>query len=325
MTTTTSTPTARLVELGQELGHHVANLAHSLRIMVHEVHTKGERPAQGHLTLTFPMKSRADGATVRDQFPGLVAELSRAADAMGTLHYCRLTALDDGTVLLLADFDGHLEAVLADLPKYLGPVLDPLLAHVSDPPPIPVADDPTAFVAWARARSVKAFTGYVTAPGVTAQKIKSAATRAGIELDADSATQLPLLVIMPMKNRFSVMAVSGALKVLRSYLTTGGDSVGTVHFAHLVALPGNHVGFFTIYNGPFDKYTQDFADKLGPAFDLMFKFTKDPPPTPTSKNAASFSQWVKDHDLTPLAFYCGYPGLQVQDVRALLADQQPAR
>ena len=83
---------------------------------------------------------------------------------------------------------------------------------------------------------------------------------------------------------------------------------------HLVALPGNHVGFFTIYDGPFDKYTQDFADKLGPAFDLMFKFTKNPPPTPTSKNAAPFSQWVKDHDLAPLAFYSGYPGLQVQDV-----------
>ena len=92
-----------------------------------------------------------------------------------------------------------------------------------------------------------------------------------------------------------------------------------------MALPGDHIGFFTIYDGPFDKYTQDFADHLGPAFDLMFKFTKNPPPTPTSKNAAVFSQWVKDHDLAPLAFYSGYAGLQVQDVRALLADQAPRR
>ena len=52
--------------------------------------------------------------------------------------------------------------------------------------------------------------------------------------------------------------------------------MGTVHFAHLVELPGNHIGFFTIYDGPFDKYAQDFADKLGPAFDLIFKFTKPP-------------------------------------------------
>ena len=324
MTTTTSTRTRRLGELGQELGSHLVNVVHSLKIAVHEARTKDDN-VEGHLTLTFPMKSRADSATVRGQFPALVAELSRAADAIGTLHYCRLTALDDGTVLLLADFDGHLEAVLADLPKHLGPVLDPVLAHVSNPPPTPVADNPMAFIAWARARYIKAFADYITAPGVTAQKIKSAATTAGIELDAESATQLPLLVIMPMKSRFSVLAVTGALKVLRSYLKNGGDSVGTVHFAHLVSLPGNHVGFFTIYDGPFDKYTQDFADHLGPAFDLMFKFTKNPPPTPTSKNAASFSQWVKDHDLAPLAFYSGYPGLHVQDVRALLADQAPAR
>ena len=242
---------------------------------------------------------------------------------MGTLHYCRLLALDDGTVLLLADFDGHLEAVLADLPKHLGPVLDPVLAHVSNPPPTPVADDPTAFVEWARSRCVKAFADYSSAPGVTAQRIKSAAVEAGVELDAGSAAQLPLLVIMPMKGHASVLAVSIALKVLKSYLKNGGDSVGTVHFAHLVALPGDHIGFFTVYDGPFDKYTQDFADHLGPAFDLMFKFTKNPPPTPTSKNAAIFSQWVKDHDLAPLAFYSGYAGLQVQDVRALLADQGP--
>ena len=214
MTTTNSTRTGRIAELGQELGHHLTNLAHSLKIMVHEARTKGDRPAQGHLTLTFPMKSSADGAAVRDQFPALVAELSRAADAIGTLHYCRLIALDDGTVLLLADFDGDLDAVLADLPKHLGPVLDPLLAHVTNPPPTPVADDPMAFVAWARAQYVKAFTGYVTAPGVTVQRIKSAATTAGIELDAESATQLPLLVIMPMKNRVSVMAVAGSVEAL---------------------------------------------------------------------------------------------------------------
>ena len=89
-------------------------------------------------------------------------------------------------------------------------------------------------------------------------------------------------------------------------------------------LPHNQVGFFTIYDGPFDKYAQDFADQLGPAFDLLFIFTKNPPPTPTSKNAVPFSKWVKDHDLAPLAFYSGYPGLQVQDVKALLAESQGA-
>ena len=104
------------------------------------------KAAQGHLTLTFPMKSPADCAAVRSQLQASTAELYRAADAMGTLHYCRFIALDEGTVCMLADFDGELESVLDDLPKHFGPVLDPVLAHVSDPPPTPVANHAKAFV-----------------------------------------------------------------------------------------------------------------------------------------------------------------------------------
>ena len=276
--------------------------------------------AQGHLTLTFPMKSPADCAAVRSQLQASTAELYQAADAMGTLHYCRFIALDDLTVCMLADYDGELESVLDDLPRHFGPVLDPLLAHVSDASPTPVADHAEAFVAWASARCSKSMIGYSAAPGLTARQIKSLATTAGIELDPAGAAQLPLLVIMPMKGRVASLALAGGLKLLNSYLAKGGDSVGTVHFAHLVDLSKDRIGFFTIYDGPFSKYSQDFADQLGPAFDLIFKFTATSPPTPTSKNAAPFTKWVADHDLPPLAFYSAYPGLLVQDIKALIAD-----
>jgi len=249
----------------------------------------------------------------------VVDDLYAAADAIGTLHYCRFVELD-GTVYLLAEFDGRFDDVLDDLAHHLGPVLDPLLAHVSDPPPTPVATNTKAFVAWATAHSISPFGDYVAYEGATVQEIRSKATKADIELDVANAQQLPLLVIMPMKGRLAILAVQAAFKVLKGYLKKGGDAVGTVHFAHLVPLPGNNVGFFTIYDGPFDKYAQDFAERLGPAFDLLFKFTKNPAPLPTSKNAGPFTEWVRDHDLTPLAFYSGYPGLQVQDVRALLAE-----
>ena len=279
--------------------------------------TRDSDTAQGHLALTFPMKSPADCAAVRSLLPALVADLYRSADAMGTLHYCRFIAVDEETVYLLADFDGELETVLDDLSRHLGPVLDPVLAHVSDPPATPVADNAKAFHNWATDHIIKPFVEYGAYPGATAQEIRSAAAMAGIELDRAGAQQLPLLVIMPMKH--GSIFLKGALKVLKKSLAEGGDAVGTVHFAYLVSLPGNHIGFFTIYDGPFDKYAQDFADRLGSAFDLMFKFTIDPPPTPTAKNAGPFTQWVNDHDLPPLAFYAAYPGLQVQDVKALLA------
>ena len=32
----------------------------------------------------------------------------------------------------------------------------------------------------------------------------------------------------------------------------------------------------------------DFTEKIGPVFDLMFKYVADPPPTPVAKNAKAF-------------------------------------
>ena len=275
---------------------------------------------QSHLTLTFPMKSAADCAAVRSLLKDATADLYQSGDAMGTLHYCRFIALGDDTVCMLADFDGDLESVLGDLPQHFGPILDRLLAHVSDPPPTPVASHAQEFVQWATARCIKPFISYAAAPGATAQQIKSLATAAGIELDPAGAQQLPLLVILPMKGPVATLALKGGVKLLNSYISKGGDAVGTVHFAYLVDLGDDRVGFFTLYDGPFDKYAQDFADRLGPAFDLIFKFTTTSPATPTSKNAGPFTKWVNDHDLVPLAFYSAYPGLLTQDVKALLAD-----
>ena len=214
---------------------------------------------QSHLTLTFPMKSAADCAAVRSLLKSATADLYQSGDGVGTLHYCRFIALGDDTVCMLADFDGELESVLGDLPQHFGPVLDPLLAHVSDPPPTPVASHAQEFVKWATARCIKPFISYAAAPGATAQQIKSLATAAGIELDRAGAQQLPLLVILPMKGPVATLALKGGVKLLNGYISKGGDAVGTVHFAYLVDLGDDRVGFFTLYDGPFDKYAPGFC------------------------------------------------------------------
>ena len=41
----------------------------------------------------------------------------------------------------------------------------------------------------------------------------------------------------------------------------GSDAIGTLHVAHFVPFEKNHLGFFTIFDGDFAKYIQDFADK----------------------------------------------------------------
>ena len=273
----------------------------------------------GHLTLALTMKSPADGQALRDKVPGVMPAFSKAADAVGTLHYYRLIALDDTRFIFLAEYDGELEAILRAIATKLGPVMDDIFSHVDAPPPMPVASNPDSFVDWAVENQISPFTVYEAYPGVSVQEIKSRADAAGITLDDSGVQQRPLLVVMPMKSRLAMAAVRMAFSVLQRYLAKGGDEVGTVHFAHLVSLPNNQLGFFTVYDGDFEKYTQDFAEKLGPAFDLLFKFTVNPPPTPTAKNAEAFTKWVQAHDLPPIAFYAAYPGLQVQDIRELLA------
>ena len=278
-----------------------------------------DRTVQDHLTLRFPMKSAADCAAAREKIPALVADLYRGADATGIIHYCRFIELD-GTIYLLADYDGELETVLAAMAKHLGAVFEPLLALGGEPPPMPLADNTAAFVKWASAHCLKYMLEYSALPGVSVQKIKATAAAAGIELEPYSGQQLALLPIMPMKGRLAVLAIGGVFALLKGLLTKGADGVGTVHFVHLVEFPGLKIGFFTVYDGPWDKYLQDFAENMGPAFDTLFRTTKTSPPFPTSKHAAEFSQWVFDHELKPLAFYAAYPGLQVQDIKTLFAN-----
>ena len=82
----------------------------------------------------------------------------------------------------------------------------------------------------------------------------------------------------------------------------------------------NDLGFFTVYDGDFEKYFQDFADKISDVFDAVFAHVDGAPPTPVAKNAQAFYQWGLDNNYPAIGFYSAYPGLSVQDVRALLAD-----
>src|SRR5207302_1692850 len=150
------------------------------------------------------------------------------------------------------------------------------------------------------------------------QDVKSAARAAGF---TGSGEQHPLLISLPMKSKLKAFIFEEVvLKAAEKKMNEGADSVGTLHFAHFVPLADTHLGFFTIYDGTFDKYIQDFTEKIGPVFDLMFKYVSDPPPTPVAKNAKAFLDYSGASNRPAIGFYSAYPGLVVQDIRGLLAD-----
>ena len=48
---------------------------------------------QGHITITFPIKSPADAKTIAEELPLLMPNFAKAQDAIGTVHYSRFLAL----------------------------------------------------------------------------------------------------------------------------------------------------------------------------------------------------------------------------------------
>jgi len=277
----------------------------------------GRAGIQDHLTLAFPMKSATDAQALAQELPPLMPEMFKELDAVGTVHYSRFTGLSAKTFLFLADYDGEREELLGALAQHVGPVFDTVFRRVENPPPTPVKDNADAFIKWGAEHDARPMGVYTAYPKASVQKIKSQASAAGI---TGNSQQLPFLVIMPLKGRIGTLALDVVFKVAGSKLVEGSDTIGTLHLAHFVPLEDSKLGFFTVYDGPFEKYIQDFAEKLGPMFDLLFKFVSEPPATPSAKNAGELMKWVAERDLPPIGFYQAYPGLRVQDVNALLAD-----
>jgi hypothetical protein len=276
--------------------------------------------SQNHFTLAFPLKTPADAKTLAEELPPLMPAMFKAADRIGTIHYSRFTVLSDKTLLFLGDFDGEFGELMGELAKRAGPLFDAIFQHVVDPPATPVADHADAFVEWAAEHILRAINLYTAYPGVTVQEIKVLAAAA----DIVGAGELhPFLVILPMKSKLAFIEVELILRARGHGTTKDLDKVGTPHFAQFVPLEDNQVGFFTVYDGSFDKYIADFTKNIGQVFDLLFKFTKGAPPSPCRKYLQEFIDFAAGANRTPVGFYQAYPGLSVQDIHALIADATP--
>jgi hypothetical protein len=274
---------------------------------------------QNHFTLSFPLKSPAAATLLAEQLPPMMDELFRANDTIGTVHYSRFTVLSEKTLLFVGDFDGEFAQLMSNFAKYAGPIFDGIFQHVDDPPPTPVALNADAFAKWAKAHLISAVNLYTAYPSVTAREVKALAAAA----DISGVGELhPFLVILPIKSYLHFIAVQLILRARGKGTTKDLDKVGTPHFAQFVPLEDNQIGFFTVYDGSFDKYIADFTKNIGEVFDLIFKFTKNPPPSPCRKYLQEFVDFAAGANRAPIGFYQAYPGLSVQDIHALIADNK---
>jgi hypothetical protein len=274
---------------------------------------------QNHFTISFPLKTPADAKALAEQLPPLMPQLFAAADFIGRIHYSRFTILSQKTLLFLADFDGEFGELLSDLANAAGPVFDAIFQHVENPPPVPVASHAQDFVEWSASHLLHPVNLYTAYPDATVRDIKALASAA----EATRGGELnPFLVILPMKSKLAFIEVQLILRARGHGTTKDLDKVGTPHFAQFVPLEDNQIGFFTVYDGPFDKYIADLTKNIGPVFDLIFKFTKNPPPSPCRKHLQEFIDFAAGANRTPIGFYQAYPGLSVQDIHALIGNRK---
>ncbi len=275
--------------------------------------------SQSHFTISFPLRSAADAKALPEELSPLMPALFQAEDAIGTIHYSRFTVLSDKTFLFLGDFDGEFSQLMTDLAQHAGPVFDAIFPHVVNPPPSPVAEHVSALVDWTANQLLDPVNVFSAYPDVTVKDIKALAAAADV---AAAGVLNPFLVILNAKSRLAFMEMKLLLRARTRGTQKDLEKVGTPHFAQFVPLEDNQVGFFTVYDGSFDKYIADFTKNIGGTFDLVFKFITGPPPSPCRKHTQEFIDYAAGANRAPIGFYQAYPGLSVQDIHALIADSQ---
>ena len=253
-----------------------------------------------------------------------MSDFARTQDQLGTVHFSRFMVRGDEKLLFLSDIDGEVDTHIERLVERAGPVFDAIFRHVDNPPATPVASNPQKVIQWLKRHVREPLDMYFAYEDASVQEIKACARAAGF---TGNTRQGALLTYMAFKSRlrgFVLKLIGKAVVGEKGHRAS--DAIGTLHVAHFVPFEKNHLGFFTIFDGDFAKYIQDFADKNALIFDTLFPHVVGAPPTPVAKNAQAFYQWALDNNHPPIGFYSAYPGLSVLDIRALMADRksQPA-
>ena len=276
--------------------------------------------SQSHLVIDFPIEAPANAKALAEELPALMPDFAKVQEDLGTVHFSRFMFEGDEKLLFLSDIDGESAPHIAQLVEHAGPVVAAILQHVEDPPASTVASNPQRVVKWLKHHVREPVDTYFAYEDASVQDIKACARAAGF---TGSTKQSPLLTYMAVKSRLQGFAIRLAARSIRDDAYDASNSLGTLHFSHWVPFEHNHLGFFTIYDGDFAPYIQDFADKTSFVFDAVFPHVKGAPPTPVAKNAHAFYEWALENNREPIGFYSAYPGLGVQDIRALLADRKP--
>lgn len=82
-----------------------------------------------------------------------VDDLFGGLDVVGTVHFARFDVIGSD-LSMISVYDGDFETYIRDFIAAFGDIFDDIMAFVKNPPPLPVGDNPSAFVDWVNARDL---------------------------------------------------------------------------------------------------------------------------------------------------------------------------
>jgi hypothetical protein len=141
-----------------------------------EVGSSNGRNKQSPLTLLLTLSSPAQFPAMARSLPPLLPKMHRGTDAIGTVHFARFVPLAAAQLVFVSEFDGELSSHARDLARHLGPVIDAIFEHVSDPPPTPVQHDLETFVTWVETHNTVPAALFSAFPALSVQEIRSRAS-----------------------------------------------------------------------------------------------------------------------------------------------------
>lgn len=143
-------------------------------------------PVQNPLTLVMTIKSDADSQALRQllhHIQGLPPEqnpIFRALEKIATVHFARFTFLENNTKLaVITTYDGSFDTYINEFVNEIGEVFDKILAHVSDPPPLPVSAHRQEFLRYVAEHDVPSIDFYSAYPELTVLDILALAGDGG--------------------------------------------------------------------------------------------------------------------------------------------------
>ena len=215
--------------------------------------------SQSHLVIDFPIKAPANAKALTEELPPLMPDLAKVQDDLGTVHFSRFMVEGDEKLLFLSDIDGegapaHRAARGACRPA--------LRRH------LPTRGRPSRHarrwkslrrvVEWLKDHVREPVDTYFAYEDASVQDIKACARAAGFTGNTSQGT---LLTYMSIKPEQGLVLMEAAEVHSRAKPMQCRMLLGRCTSPHWVLFEDNHLGFFTIYDGDFEKYIQDFAEK----------------------------------------------------------------